>query len=157
MPADVDEVYLDDSLERAAESYRRYLAETAERPTSADSFQTQPLCMRSIEDHAFYRLPEERLLALEASFRDPDGLTARDLRDVGIARLNAMVPLLFNINAIRPGTPGQPNRTEMERRRLKGAVDRYPYFSRLELRRNRGRRLPSTTVAGEDPRRRLDK
>ena len=29
VPADVEEVYLDDSLERAAESYRRYLAETA--------------------------------------------------------------------------------------------------------------------------------
>ena len=30
VPADVEEVYLDDSLERAAESYRRYLAETSE-------------------------------------------------------------------------------------------------------------------------------
>ena len=30
VPADVDEVYLADSLERAAQSYRRYLAETAE-------------------------------------------------------------------------------------------------------------------------------
>ncbi len=30
MPADVDEIYLADSLERAAESYRRYLQETSE-------------------------------------------------------------------------------------------------------------------------------
>jgi tetratricopeptide (TPR) repeat protein len=30
VPADVDEVYLDDSLERAAQSYRRYLEETSE-------------------------------------------------------------------------------------------------------------------------------
>ncbi|MBT8067784.1 MAG: tetratricopeptide repeat protein [Gammaproteobacteria bacterium] len=30
LPADVDEVYLEDSLERAAESYRRYLEETSE-------------------------------------------------------------------------------------------------------------------------------
>ena len=30
MPADVDEVYLDDSLELAAQSYRRYLEETKE-------------------------------------------------------------------------------------------------------------------------------
>ena len=30
VPADVDEVYLEDSLERAAESYRRYLEETSE-------------------------------------------------------------------------------------------------------------------------------
>ena len=30
VPADLDEVYLDDSLERAAESYRRYLEETSE-------------------------------------------------------------------------------------------------------------------------------
>ena len=30
VPADVEEVYLDDSLERAAESYRRYLEETSE-------------------------------------------------------------------------------------------------------------------------------
>ena len=30
VPADVDEVYLEDSLERAAQSYRRYLEETSE-------------------------------------------------------------------------------------------------------------------------------
>ena len=31
LPADVEEIYLEDSLERAAESYRRYLEETSER------------------------------------------------------------------------------------------------------------------------------
>ena len=43
VPADVDEVYLEDSLERAAESYRRYLEET---PQSART----PEAMRRLAD-----------------------------------------------------------------------------------------------------------
>ncbi|MDX1516071.1 MAG: tetratricopeptide repeat protein [Woeseiaceae bacterium] len=43
VPADVEEVYLEDSLERAAESYRRYLAET---PRSART----PEAMRRLAD-----------------------------------------------------------------------------------------------------------
>ncbi|MDH3339148.1 MAG: hypothetical protein OEM76_15185, partial [Gammaproteobacteria bacterium] len=43
VPADVEEVYLDDSLERAAESYRRYLEQT---PESART----PEAMRRLAD-----------------------------------------------------------------------------------------------------------
>ena len=37
VPADLEEVYLEDGLERAAQSYRRYLAETSENERTPEA------------------------------------------------------------------------------------------------------------------------
>jgi hypothetical protein len=112
---------------------------------------------RFLEDDPFYRLPERRLLDLEAVIDDPDALTAKDQRDVAVARLHALVLDVFGVREIKPGAPGQPNRSEMPQRRLKAFLERHGYFSRRDLLEGRGLRPLPQLDRGTDPERRLDR
>ncbi|MFV1958209.1 MAG: hypothetical protein ACC662_02225, partial [Planctomycetota bacterium] len=112
---------------------------------------------RHVLEDPSYVLPERRLLALADSFHDPYGLGSRDLRDVAIVRLNDMLPQVFNINSLRPGTPGNRDKTEIPRRFLKASIDAYPYFSRLDLFSDRGRRPPPTLARSGNPAMEVDR
>jgi len=105
---------------------------------------------RQLSENPNYALPEDRVLEVERSFFDPDGLFAIDLRDVAVVRLNDMVPVVFKVNSLKPGTPGDRDKTEMPRRYLKACQDAFPYFTRLDLRADRGRREPQRRLPGRD-------
>gem|GEM_PF-2253639 len=96
--------------------------------------------------------PDPGLCArLEAAFDDPTALTARDPIDVAVDRLNDQLSALFGLDALpkaATGGPGgrTPNTADQELRFLLGWLERYPYFTRLDLLRDRGR--VEATAAG---------
>ncbi len=104
-----------------------------------------------------YTVPERRVLELERTFDDAPGLLAHDLKDLAVRRLNDIVPEVFNVNSMRPGTPGNRDKSEMPRRFLKGLIDHYPYFSRLDLLADRGYRPRPAMPHGDDPRLEVDR
>ena len=108
---------------------------------------------RGILESASYVVPERRVIDLERQFKDAHGLLARDLKDVAVVRLNALVPDMFNVNSLPPGDPGKRDKSEMPRRFLATCHARYPYFSRLDLRADRGRRPWPEMPKGDDPER----
>ena len=74
VPADVDEIYVADSLERAAESYRRYLAET---PKSART----PEAMRRLAD-TYPMLNKDKLLHEAAGLMSQHVMQGREAEPV---------------------------------------------------------------------------
>ncbi len=100
-----------------------------------------------------YSIPEVRVLQVERSFRDPHGLLARDLRDVAVVRLNDMIPDVFSIQTYKPGTPGARTREGVARRVLETTHQRFPYFTRLDLKADRGIRPPDVMARDRDPKR----
>lgn len=111
---------------------------------------------RQLTENPHYTLPESRVVSVERSFHDPHGLFAHDIRDMAIVRLNDMVPIVFNVNSLKPGQPGDRDKTEIPRRFLKACHEQFPYFTRLELRADRGRR-PQESMPRGDPRLEVDR
>ena len=91
------------------------------------------------------------MTAVERSFKDRYGLLARDLRDAAVVRLNALVPTLFNYKVLKPGAPGGRSTEDVPQRFLAACLERYPYFTRLDLRADRGRRPLPEMVGSDDP------
>lgn len=108
---------------------------------------------RPLRENPDYALPEERLFEVERSFRDPHGLFARDIRDVAVVRLNDMVPVVFKVSNLKPGQPGDRDKSQVPRRFLKAWQDHFPYFTRLDLEADRGLRPPPEMPRGDDPQR----
>ena len=98
-------------------------------------------------------LPEARVLEVERAAPDPHGLLARDPRDVAVVRLNDLLPVVFNVTALKPGLPGARDKSEQPRRFLMTCQGRFPYFTRLDLHADRGRRPPPALIGGEAPER----
>lgn len=111
---------------------------------------------RQLSENPHYALPEERVLAVERSFYDPHGLFARDVLDMAVVRLNDMVPVVFNVNNLKPGQPGDRDKTEIPRRFLKACHEQYPYFTRLDLKEDRGRR-PAEAMPKGSPQNEVDR
>jgi hypothetical protein len=100
-------------------------------------------------------LPATSSALLEAAFEDPDALTALDPIDVVVDRLNDSVWLRFGLEAVSRAAVGSaggvrtPSREDVPLRVLLNWLDRYPYFTRLDLHRDRGR-VPAPAVAQVD-------
>ncbi len=100
------------------------------------------------------RLPVGSSARLEAVFTDPDALLARDAIDTTVDRLNDEMRDLLGLNNLVKAASGGGaggarvvSRDETAQRFLLRWLDRYPYFTRLDLRRDRGRAprpVPST-------------
>jgi hypothetical protein len=103
----------------------------------------------ALDDPAF-RLPDGEVRWVEDGCSCPWSLLAREMPEIVVFRLNALVPLLFHVRPLR-NVPGQPVRTDTPQRFLKACLDAYPYFSVLELRADRGRRPPVTMAPAQDP------
>lgn len=136
-----------EALDHAAS---RGLARGPFRERLRDILETEKRGILESETHI---VPERHLEALEATFDDEPGLLSRDMRDAVVVRLNDIVPQLFSVNVLRPGEPGNRDKSEMPRRFFAQYHDRYPYFSRLDLRADRGRRPWPRMPAGDDPER----
>jgi hypothetical protein len=108
---------------------------------------------RFIRERPGHVVPEKRIHTLEASFKDMHGLLARDFLDLAVVRLNDLMPTLFNVNNPKPGAVGDRDKSEIPRRFLKACYERFPYFSRLDLRADRGRREWPHMPKGDDPQR----
>lgn len=89
---------------------------------------------------ALYLLPRAELERVERGFACPYGLLARDPVDACVDRVNAMVADIFGLRNVPPWKPGGDNSKYQPQRYLKRYLARYPYFSRLEFRIERGRR-----------------
>jgi hypothetical protein len=100
-------------------------------------------------------LPSTSSALLEATFRDPDALTAHDPIDLVVDRLNDSVWLRFGLEGVSRAAVGAPggvrtaSREDVPLRVLLNWFDRYPYFTRLDLHRDRGR-VPAPAVAAVD-------
>jgi len=100
---------------------------------------------------------------LQAAFDDPDALVARDPIDVAVHRLNRAVDVVFGLDALpkavagAPGGPRTPSREDQELRFLLGWLDAAPYFTRLDLLRDRGRIPVPPPVPGRDRDREVDR
>ncbi len=108
---------------------------------------------RGILESPSYVVDERRVQALADTFVDVPGLLAHDLKDVVVVRLNALLLDMFNVNNVRPGEPGNRDKSEIPRRFFKEYHQRYPYFSRLDLLADRGRRPWPEMPPGGDPKR----
>lgn len=102
------------------------------------------------DDH--YSIPAVRVWQLEQSFRDPHGLLARDLRDVAVVRLNDMVPLVLSVQDLKPGVPGNRPTVGIPQRYFEACHAHYPYFTRLDLKADRGKRPRPEMPPADDPR-----
>lgn len=93
------------------------------------------------------RLPEGRAALLSATFVDPDALLAADPIDVAVDRLADAVWVLFGLDGVAkaaaggilPGAPRTPSKEDQPLRYLMGWLEKEPYFTRLDLHRERGR------------------
>jgi hypothetical protein len=112
---------------------------------------------RQLTENRHYALPEARVTAVEHSFLDPHGLFARDVRDMAVVRLNDMVPVVFSVNSLKRGQPGDRDKTEIPRRFLLAAQEQFPYFTRLDLRGDRGHRPAEKMPTGPDPQWEVDR
>jgi hypothetical protein len=90
--------------------------------------------------NAPYLLPRAEVESFESGFHDPYGVLARDPVDACVMRVNAMAFRVLGLDSIVPWKSGQDNSKQQQQRYLKRYVERYPYFSRLEFRADRGAR-----------------
>jgi len=111
---------------------------------------------RQLAEDPYYTLPETRVASVEAAFHDPHGLFAKDVRDMAVVRLNDMVPVVFNVNQLKPGQPGDRDKSEIPRRFLKACQEQFPYFTRLDLKADRGYRPPEV-MPRSDPKLQVDR
>ena len=78
-------------------------------------------------------------------------------------RLNRAVDVVFGLDALpravvgAPGGPRTPSREDQELRFLVGWLDAAPYFTRLDLLRDRGRIPVPPPVPGRDRDREIDR
>ena len=101
------------------------------------------------EPTALYLLPRAALDRIEASYACPYGLLERDLVDACVARVNKMVMDIFGLHNVPAWKPGGDNTKFQPQRYLKRYLMRYPYFSRLEFRTERGRRAEPALATGD--------
>lgn len=107
------------------------------------------------------RLPEEAVRDVEQACRCPYGLLARDLRDAAVARANTMVYAqildLADLRGLSPSREAAPKDKEGTARRFfQRHLAAWPYFSRLDLLEDRGRR-PAPRLEYDDPAKVLDR
>lgn len=138
---------LDDGLKRSLQPgpFREALADVLDNER------------RQLTEDRHYTLPEARVSTVESSFYDPHGLFAQDIRDMAVVRLNDMVPVVFNVNSLKPGQPGDRDKSEIPRRFLKACQEQFPYFTRLDLKADRGRRPPEEMPHDRDPKWEVDR
>ena len=101
-------------------------------------------------------LPPNSSALLEQKFSDPDALLAHDAVDTVLNRLNAALSSLYNLEGLAKaaaGPPGArvPSKEEQPQRYLLGWIRKSAYFTRLDLRRDRGRVPAPPPAAGRDP------
>ncbi len=109
------------------------------------------------------RLPENAAARLAAGFVDPDALLAADPIDVAVDRLGDAVWVCFGLDGVEkaasggtsPGAPRQPSKEDQPLRYLMGWLSKEPYFTRLDLHRERGRTKPPPALPPEAARREL--
>lgn len=107
------------------------------------------------------RLPEGRADLLAATFVDPDALLAADPIDVVVDRLADAVWLLFGLDGVAKaasggtggGAPRQPSKEDQPLRYLIAWFEKDPYFTRLDLHRERGRTKPPPALPPDVARR----
>jgi hypothetical protein len=97
-----------------------------------------------------YPLPLDALRGLEAACRCPYALLSREPVEACVHRVNARVFLMFGLDGIKVGQPGQPNTEKQPERYLKRYLEDFPYFSRLDFLDERGVR-PEPGYDGSDP------
>jgi len=95
------------------------------------------------------RLSKAGLDAVENSFQCKYGLLARDPIDACVHRVNLLVQDLWSLRNLTSGAAGAPKKDQQAQLYLKSYLDRYPYFSRLEFRHERGWRR--AVVDSDDP------
>jgi hypothetical protein len=128
---------------RDAPLFRAVLREIA-RPLS-EALQTNPDA----------RPTQDQVKTLEDAFVDPDALTSRDPIDVVVYRLNHAFSEVYGLNnlpskMIVQGGVRIPNKEKQELFLLKDWLDRYPYFTRIDLMHERGREPVSPAVPLRD-------
>ena len=101
------------------------------------------------EPTALYLLPRASLERVESSFTCPYGLLERDLIDACVSRVNNMVMGIFRLFGVPAWKPGGDNTKFQPERYLKRYLQKYPYFSRLEFRTERGRRAEPALATGD--------
>ncbi len=110
------------------------------------------------------RLADKARARLEGAFVEPDAMTARDPIDLVADRLNDFVWILFGLDGVKPaasggigtGGPRQPRTDDEPQRFLMAWLRAEPYFTRLDLHRERGM-VPSPPVPPRDPAKEIDK
>ena len=96
--------------------------------------------LATADPSAPYLLPRSELERVERGFTCPYGLLARDPTDACVDRVNSMVADIFGLHNVPAWKPGGDNSKYQPQRYLKRYLARYPYFSRLEFRTERGHR-----------------
>jgi hypothetical protein len=104
---------------------------------------------------ADHRVSEARVREFEGAFRCSYAFLAREPQDVAIQRLNERVRRSFTIQDVKV-VPGQPDKSRIPQRFLDRYLEPYPYFSRLDLLAERGRRGDEAMIV-ENPSKGLDK
>lgn len=104
--------------------------------------------LKAADETALYRLPRVEVARIERSFDCPYGLLARDAVDACVDRVNGMVEDIFGLRNVPAWKPGADNSKYQPQRYLKRYLARYPYFSRLEFRSERGRRAEPALADG---------
>ena len=107
MQPDVDEVYLEDGLERAAESYRRYLEETPETART-------PEAMRRLADlqieQAYGVIGTGEVVEMSAAA----AAAVKPSRDADMAAPESAAPVKRNETAAAVSAPTEPSESERE-------------------------------------------
>lgn len=122
--------------------------------TARDAFEKDPTL----------KLSDKARARLEAAFVDPDAMTARDPIDLVVDRLNDFAWILFGLDGVKPaagggigtGGPRQPRTDDEPQRFLMAWLRAEPYFTRIDLHRERGV-VPAPPAPPRDPARELDK
>ncbi len=84
------------------------------------------------------RISRAGLEAVENSFRCKYGLLAKDPIDACAHRVNEFMLEFWGLKTLTKGSPGDPKKDQQAQLYLKSYLDRYPYFSRVEFRHDRG-------------------
>jgi hypothetical protein len=131
-------------------------------PAAAETFRAALRDVAKSLEAALQNNPDARptlaqVASVEAAFVDPDALTARDTIDVVVHRLNHALTEVFSLNnlpqriIVMPDKTRVPNKEKQELFLLDDWLGRYPYFTRLDLLRDRGREpAPPDRVLGDD-------
>jgi len=104
VPADIDEVHLEDGLERAAQSYRRYLEETSESART-------PEAMRRLAD---LQIEQEYGVIGGGGVSEGGGVTSGGSQAVEMAAPESAVSVKAAATAAAAHTPAKPTESELE-------------------------------------------
>ena len=93
-------------------------------------------------------LPKGSAKRLERTFVDPHEMLALDPIDMAASQLNRLLRTFLYVQDIPNAKAGQDDKYQPQRL-LRGWLDRYPYFTRLDLFADRGRTPERTSVPGD--------